>query len=185
MATRRPRHERRSTTGVRGFTLVELVAVIVVVGVLAAMAGSRLMERSPFDATAFSDQSTALLRYAQKVAVAQNRNVYVRVGAPGIALCYSAACGAAERVLAPGGSNSNSGATRAACGDPSWACEAPPAQVTLSPATTFYFDALGKPFAAGDTPPVSVSTFAPLTITVRAGATTRTSTVEMETGYVH
>lgn len=171
--------------GVKGFTIVELIAVIIVVGILAAMAGSRLMDRSPFDAVAFSDQSTALIRYAQKIAVAQNRSVYVRLGAPGIALCYTATCNAGERLQAPGGSNSSSSATRAACADPAWACEAPPAQVTLTPATTFYFDPLGKPFAASDAPSATVSTFSPLTVSVKAGATTRTATVEMETGYVH
>lgn len=185
MTRTRQRYQAHGTAGMLGFTLVELIAVLVLVGVLAAMAGSRLMDRSPFDAVAFSDQSTALLRYAQKMAVAQNRNVYVRLGSPGIALCYSATCNAGERVLAPGGSNSNSSATRAACADSAWACEAPPAQVSVTPGITFYFDALGKPFAETDAPPTTESTFTPLTVSVRAGASTRTSTVEMETGYVH
>lgn len=169
----------------RGFTLVELIAVLVLIGILSAVALGRFMERSPFDAVAFNDQATGLLRYAQKMAVAQNRNVFVRVNGGSVALCYSAGCEPGNRVLAPGGANTASEATRAACGDTTWACEAPPAQVRITPAVQFYFDPVGKPFAAADAPPAIVSTFTPLTLTVSAGASVRTITVEMETGYVH
>lgn len=169
----------------RGFTFVELIAVIVVVGILAAIAGSRLMDRAPFASVAFHDQTMALLRFAQKTAIAQNRNVFVRVNAAGVALCYTSTCNPGERVTAPGGANSNSAATRAGCADARWACESPPSGVTITPATQFYFDAIGKPFAVADVAPTTVSTFAPLAITVRAGASARTTTVEMETGYVH
>ena len=169
----------------RGFTLVELIAVLVLIGILSAVAVGRFMERSPFDAVGFNDQATGLLRYAQKMAVAQNRNVFVRVTASGVALCYSAGCEPGNRVLAPGGANTASEATRSACGDSSWACEAPPPQVRITPPVQFYFDPAGKPFAAADVAPTTVSTFAPLTLTVSAGASVRTITVEMETGYVH
>jgi MSHA pilin protein MshC len=169
----------------RGFTLVELIAVIIVVGILGAVAVGRFMGRSSFDSVAYADQTAALLRYAQKVAVAQNRNVYVRLNASGIALCYDPACAAANRVQAPGGGNSGSEATKNACNDGTWACEAPPQQVRVTPSASFYFDALGKPFAATDVVPTSVSTFSKLAVVVRASESVRTITVEMETGYVH
>lgn len=169
----------------RGFTLVELIAVMMLIGILSAVAVGRFMDRSPFDAVAFNDQATGLLRFAQKTAVAQNRNVYVRVNAGGVALCYTAGCEAGNRVLAPGGSNTNTSTTQAACADPTWACEAPPQQVSITPAVQFYFDPIGKPFAAGDVAPTTASTFTPLTLTVRAGTAVRSIIVEMETGYVH
>lgn len=168
----------------RGFTFVELIAVIVVTGILAAAAGSRLMDRAPFDSVAFHDQTMSLVRYAQKLAIAQNRSVYVRVNANGVALCYTSTCAVGDRVTAPGGANSNSAATKVACADARWACEAPPRGVTITPATAFYFDPVGKPFAVADTEPTTVSTFATQTISVRAGTSVRTATVEMETGYV-
>lgn len=60
-----------------GFTLVELVAMLVIVGILAVVAMPRFFERHEFGARAFSDQTLSALRYAQKAAVAQRRTVCV------------------------------------------------------------------------------------------------------------
>lgn len=169
----------------RGFTLVELIVVIIVIGILGAVAASRLTDRGGFDSRAFADQAASLVRYGQKVAIAQNRNVYVRINSSGVALCFQASCAAGTRVPGPAGGNSNSSATIAACADTAWACEAPPAGVTLSANTQFYFDALGKPFALADVAPTAVSTFATLAVATTAGGVTRSFTVEAETGYVH
>ena len=66
-----------SPSNERGFTLIELIVVMVVVGIMAVVAVPKFAERSDFDNRGFQDETRALLRYAQKSAVAQRRNVCV------------------------------------------------------------------------------------------------------------
>jgi len=60
-----------------GFTLIELIMVIVLVGVLAVFAAPRLFNATDFYARGFHDETLAFLRYAQKAAIAQRRTVCV------------------------------------------------------------------------------------------------------------
>jgi MSHA pilin protein MshC len=174
----------------RGFTLVELVAVMIIIGIMAVFALSRFMNRGTFEGRSFYDQMQAMVQYAQKVAIAQNRNVYVRLDGTTVALCFDAGC--ASPVTAPSGSNSGTSATVTACGTTSWFCEAPPTGISysVSPVAynsttpTFFFSALGKPFKTGNTLPTS--TFDPLvTVTVTDGSTPHVFYIEQETGFVH
>jgi MSHA pilin protein MshC len=165
-----------------GFTLVELIGILIIIGVLAVVAVPRLFDRPAFDARAFSDQTQAMLRYAQKLAIARNNRVHVRLDNSGsrIALCFDQTCN--SQVRSPASTNSRSEATLNACGSETWFCEAPRPGVTIttSPATTaFYFDALGKPFATDDTD------LPRLTITISGQGVTHDVIVEQETGYVH
>jgi MSHA pilin protein MshC len=175
-----------------GFTLVELIMVIVIVGIIGAVVAPRFFSRVTFDASGFNNQLIALLRHGQKLAIAQNRNVFVRVDGSSVALCYNATCSAGTRVQAPGSTNTASAATRLRCVDPAtnlydarWACEGVPDGVAMTAAATFYFDAAGTPFAAGDAQPTLVSTFPDrLTLTVSGAGVALTTSIEGGTGYV-
>ena len=177
--------------------MVELIVVMILVGILGAIGAARFFNRSGFDLAAYAEQLRAMTRYAQKLAVAQHREVFVLGGADGFALCYAnaAPCPAAQLVLAPGGANSGSAATRAFCMTggayaANWYCEGRPDGVTLAPAAipAFYFNALGKPFLAADLPaggaPSVDSSFATTTLNFSGDGATIPVTIYQETGYV-
>ena len=62
-----------------GFTLVELVLVIVMLGIISFVASGRISDRDQANARGFADQVASTLRFAQKAAIAQRRNVYVNI----------------------------------------------------------------------------------------------------------
>jgi MSHA pilin protein MshC len=59
-----------------GFTLVELVTILIILGVLAAVAIPR-MDTSGYRALEFHDKTVSALRYAQKTATSHRRMVCV------------------------------------------------------------------------------------------------------------
>ena len=82
----------------RGFSLTELVVVMVIAGIFAAIAIPRFTD-SESRANWYGEQVKAGVRYAQRQAVAQRRNVFVEQITPGqVALCYAAGCAGGTRL---------------------------------------------------------------------------------------
>ena len=155
LGARAPRPPGRPTGRYQGFTLVELVACIVIMGVLAAVAGPRFLNTLPFQQRGYVDEVAGAIRYAQRVAIASDCSVAFTLDATG----YQAALQAGTGPVCP----STLVPTR---GDGTALSGAPPTGVTVAPATTqFTFTNTGAVAVAPA--PISVGSF---TLTLGAGS---------------
>lgn len=139
--------------------MAELVSTIVIVGILAAVAIPRFIGKSGFESRGFYDEAQTIVRYAQKVAIAQRRLVFVCITTTTITAAQDSGC--ATPLVHPG--------TGAAL------TSTAPSGITLSPVPTqFTFSGIGRPSTA-------------LTITFTSTIPedpARQIIVEAETGYV-
>lgn len=65
----------------RGFTLVELLAALVIVGILSAIALPRFFDNQTFTERGYADELASALRYARRVAVASSCPVRITINA--------------------------------------------------------------------------------------------------------
>jgi MSHA pilin protein MshC len=133
----------------RGFTLVELIMVIVIAGVLAVAVVPRLSGRQVYEDHGFLDESVAILRYAQKSAIAQRRTVCVAFTANSITLHIAANPRPATCV--PGGGAGTLNLQSPTGDSPFVVTGRGNAAFTATPAN-FKFNALGQPVNALDVP---------------------------------
>ncbi len=141
----------------QGFTLVELVVTIGILAIVAAVAIPRFFQASTFESRGFYDKSAAVVRLAQKTAVAWRRPVFV--------------CVSATQVRAGTASGCATSLTYPVSGAP--AVENAPSGVTLN-AFEISFDGLGRPSSAAAI--VFTSSI--------AGDPARQINIAAETGYV-
>ena len=156
-----------------GFTMVELVVVMIVIGVLAAIGIPRLMGDKNMEAAVFGDQVVSGLRRAQKIAAGHRRVVCASVGAKAVTLRLNA-CG-------------NAGLALTGLADDEYATtDSALAAVPVAPVGAMLFfqpDGRVTTDSAGTTPVGNGSIAITATVDGQAN-TVRTIRVEGTTGYV-
>lgn len=125
-----------------GFTLVELVVTLVIVGALAAVSAPRFFSKQTFENAGFFNETLAAMRYAQKLAVSTGCSVRVTITAGGYSLLRSAAPGSCNTAPFTAAVTDPSDPTRAFA-------RSAPAGTTLSPATDVVFSPLGDATIGG------------------------------------
>ncbi len=149
--------------------------VIAIAGVLAAVAVARFVDPGGFSSRGFYDRAIAVVRQAQKTAIAQRRPIFVVVTPDRIAVCYDAGCTSTVSMSSEFGFTASMESALGKCANNrTWLCAGTPDGVSL-PTVTRSFDGLGRP-SAGATIAV--------TSTI-AGDPARQIVIEAETGYVH
>ena len=113
-----------------GFSLVELVTVVVLLGILAVTAFSRMTGFGAFEQKAVFDEVTSALRYAQKLAISSGCSVQVVLTTTSYSLRQGSSCTSGvytRNVLHPAHRTS------------AYQNASLPAGVTISPAATVVF----------------------------------------------
>ncbi len=122
----------------RGFTLIELVMIIVLLGILAVVAAPRLGNIASTNAGAFTDKLRADIRYAQNLAMTRNARFRVHFNsAPAPNPGYAVTDGANTPVLDPAGGGNLSVVLNAGNYN---------GITVASPFPFIEFDSLGRPY---------------------------------------
>jgi MSHA pilin protein MshC len=148
-------------TTAAGFTLVELVVVLVILGILAAVAAPRFFDDRAFLQRGYYEELASALKYSQKLAVASGCPVRFSLTAGGYdARQQAASSGTCDTTDA-------TWATTVSLADGQTLTGTSPTGVVVSPAVTVTFDALGRTNLGSDRS-VAVGPFA-LTIRAESG----------------
>ncbi len=89
----------------RGFTIVELIMVIVILGIISAVAVPRFFDRQVFDERFYFEEALSTVRYGQKLAVASGCLVNVKINNSGYALAYGAGACSGIQIKDPSDKN--------------------------------------------------------------------------------
>jgi MSHA pilin protein MshC len=124
---------RFSSKNQSGFTLVELVMVLVLLGIVSVVALPKFFDSGTFQKRGYCNEVLSAFRYGQKLALAEGCDIRVRTSSSGVDIFRRQVCNDSSAfnrtVVHPGkGGDYN---------------EAPPTGITLS-SSTVIFDAVGR-----------------------------------------
>lgn len=170
----------------QGFTMIELVVVIILIGILSAVAMTRMTLLTGYDEVAYRDKIKSTLEFARRTAVASRRVVCATVAgnaltlrieetvpeAAGSGACAGAGVSAHDLIL-PAADN------RCAAGVANGVC--PPDGVTLADAS-IGFNGLGQPLSGAGALLPGITTW---TINNTKTGDTTTLNVAANSGYVY
>lgn len=140
----------------RGFTLVELVMVIVVIGILAVTVVPKMLDLTVWRLKAFGDEVVAQSLSMERLALAQRRSILATIAPTGITFTYV-----------------SGGATVA-----SLPCPAAIASCISEATRTVTFN-------SGNTGSTATSTGSAITVTVASGSYSQAYRIESETGLIY
>lgn len=141
-----------------GFTMIELVIVLTIIGILMVVATPKFFKTSDYTSRGFYEELMGAARYAQKFAVASGCQVRLNITANSYSLMQRTACDTSSSFDLDVPHPSKAG---------NFVPDSP-SPVTISPApTSIVFDALGRASA---------------TVTISVGA--RSFTIHDQTGFV-
>lgn len=150
-----------------GFSLIELIAVLLLLGILSVFALGRLASPDQFAVKGFFDDTVTAVRFAQKLAVSTGCDVQVNITSAGYQLRRSSTCvaddyGTVTGVVVDNPANRSNPYQNLTSG------------FTIAPATSIVFDARGLPESGSN-----------VTYTVSGAGSALDFTVTGQTGLVN
>lgn len=172
----------------RGFTLTELVVVMVLIGIITALAGPRFLDPDAFSRSSFFDETLNAARYSHQLAVTSGCHVRFQLNAGiGFELRRDANC-AAIPALAPDFTAAGSQVDEPSSPGSAYASGSMPAGLSLSlsessgalTGDTLIFSPDGRVRA----PPANGTVLGEVTATLTDGSNSRSFFISGATGYV-
>jgi MSHA pilin protein MshC len=147
----------------RGFTLIELIAVIIILGILTAVIGPRFFSNTTFSARGYADELASAIRYTQATAINSGCASSLNI----TATAYVAQQRALSASALPPCATSGAWSVPVLRADGSAVSGTRPTGVTVAHATRITFDPQGR--VTGAAPPVLLVSGFSITIDPQSG----------------
>ncbi len=165
-----------------GFTLIELVMVLVLIGILAVFVAPRLPNITASHAISFSDKLRADIRYAQNLAMTRNRRTRVTLTNTSYAITQDSSAASNCGSFAAVGDPASGGNLSVALDTGSFAG----ITLTVPAMTCLEYDSLGRPYNCTLFPVSCSTTLSGIIVPINANAVAVGSvTVSSQTGAVN